>query len=208
MTERFYRPTRACNRLMRREPRFGRLVELVGRPALPQRDSTFESIARSIVYQQLSGAAAGTIWGRLLDKFPGRELVPERVLRKRMTTLRAAGLSKAKANSIRDLARHVRDGHLHPEGLADLDDDAVIEALTQVKGIGPWSAHMHLMFALARPDVWPVGDLGVRKGLELFLGLPATPTAKDAEPLGDAYRPHRSMLAWYMWRVLDVEEWA
>ncbi|MDJ0974486.1 MAG: DNA-3-methyladenine glycosylase 2 family protein [Planctomycetota bacterium] len=208
MTKQTYRPTRACNALMRREPRFRRLVEAVGKPVIPQSDSTFETLARSIVYQQLSGRAASTIFGRLLDKFDDRVLDPAALLRKRMTTLRGAGLSQAKANSVRDLARHVVDGRLDPAGLHTLSDDEVMDALTQVKGIGPWSARMHLMFALKRRDVWPVGDLGVRKGLQVYLGLDDVPTAKEAEPLGDPYRPHRTMFAWYMWRVLDVEDWA
>lgn len=208
MTIRAYRPIRACNALMRRDPRFRRLVEAVGKPAIPQRASTFETLARSIVYQQLSGRAASTIFGRLLDKFEDRVLDPRALLRKRITTLRAAGLSRAKAESVRDLARHVVDGRLDPAGLHALDDDEVMESLTRVKGIGPWSARMHLMFALKRPDVWPVGDLGVRKGLQVYLGLDDVPTAREAEPLGDPYRPHRSMVAWYMWRIHDVADWA
>lgn len=201
------RPTRACNVLKKRDPRFAKLIRILGVPEIGQRPSTFEAIARSITYQQLSGAAAGTIWNRLLAKFPGGVLDPERVLRKRMTTLRGAGLSQAKANSIKDLARHVVDGSLDPEGLVDHPDDEVIERLVQVKGIGPWSAHMHLMFALGRPDVWPVGDLGVRKGLAKFLDLPETPTEKASIPLGEPYRPYRSTFAFLMWRILETEEW-
>lgn len=207
MKDRVYRPTRACRALARREPRFARLVEMIGIPNIPLRPSTFQTLSRSIVYQQLTGAAAGTIFGRLLDKFPDRALEPEVLLRKRMTTLRGAGLSQAKALSLRDLAKHIVDGRVQPESLHDLSNEEVIETLTQVRGIGPWSAQMHMMFSLGRRDVWPVGDLGVRKGLAKYLDLNAVPDAKACEPLGDDYRPHRTALAWYMWRVLDVEEW-
>ncbi len=207
MPNRVYRPTRACRALAKRNPHFARLVDAIGIPSFTLRPSTFETISRSIVYQQLSGAAAGTIFGRLLDKFPDRQLEPKALLRKRMTTLRGAGLSQAKALSLRDLAKHIVDGDLDPEGLHDLSDDDVVETLTQVRGIGPWSAQMHLMFSLGRRDIWPVLDLGVRKGLAKYLGLDAVPHAKDCEPLGDEYRPHRTALAWYMWRVLEVEEW-
>lgn len=194
--------------LRERDGRMARLLDDIRPIAIPQKPSTFESIARSIVYQQLSGRAAETIWQRLLARFDGGSLAPDAVLRKRPTTLRKAGLSAAKTESLRDLARHVRAGELKPERLGELDDDAVIEALTRVKGIGPWSAHMHLIFALARPDVWPTGDLGVRKGLQLFFDLDAVPTANEAEALGEPYRPWRTLLAWSMWRIHDVEQWS
>ena len=112
-----------------------------------------------------------------------------------------------KTRSIKDLARHVADRRLVPEALHRLDDEAVTAALTQVKGIGPWSAQMHLMFSLRREDVWPVLDLGVRKGWTVFTGAKTEPTAKDLEPLGDPYRPYRSIVAWYMWRIHDVDGW-
>ena len=207
MTLRYKRPRKAVAELSARDPRFARLVELAGPPNIPVRPSTFETIARAITYQQLSGAAAGTIWGRVLDTMGG-ELRPDEVLRRRDTTLRKAGLSAAKTRSIKDLARHVVDGRLEPESLDSLDDDDVVEHLTQVKGIGPWSAHMHLIFSLGRMDVWPVGDLGVRVGLQKFRGDLNAPTDKQALPMGDAYAPYRSILAWYMWRIHDVEDWS
>ena len=185
-----------------------RLLERIRPIAIPQKPSTFESIARSIVYQQLSGRAAETIWQRLVARFDDGEFEAETVLRKRPSTLRKAGLSAAKTESLRDLARHVRSGELQPARLGELDDAAVIEELTRVKGIGPWSAHMHLIFALARPDVWPTGDLGVRKGLQRFFALDEVPTAKEAEVLGAPYRPWRTLLAWSMWRIHDVEAWS
>ncbi len=201
-----YRPRKGVRVLRERDERLAQLFDRIRPIAIAQKPSTFESIARSIVYQQLSGRAAETIWQRLLACFDGGNLEPAAVLRKRTTTLRKAGLSGAKTESLRDLARHVRSGALRPERLGELDDDAVIEALTRVRGIGPWSAHMHLIFALARPDVWPTGDLGVRKGLRLFFDLDDVPTAQDAEALGEGYRPWRTLLAWSMWRIHDVEK--
>lgn len=175
-------------------------------PAIPQRPSTFEAIARGIAYQQLAGAAANAIWTRVRGLFPEGTLDPTAVLRKRDTTYRKVGLSGPKTRSIKDLARHVVAGEVVPEELPALTDEQVVAALTQVKGIGPWSAHMHLMFALRRPDVWPVLDLGVRKGWAKFSGQPE-PTAGELAPLGDAYRPYRSIVAWYMWRIHEVGEW-
>ena len=201
-----WRPRKAVQALVAIDPRFAPLVDAVGMPALPQRPSTFEAIARSIAYQQLAGAAASAIWGRVSALFEG-EIDPAAFLRKRDATYRKAGLSGPKTSYIKDLARHVVRGDLRPEALPNLEDEAVIEALTQVKGIGPWSAQMHLMFSLRRPDVWPVLDLGVRKGWAKFTGN-AEPTARALEPLGDPYRPYRSIVAWYMWRIHDVEGWS
>lgn len=202
----FWRPRKAVRELASRDPRLARLVEACGYPAIPQRPSTFDTIARAIAYQQLAGPAARAIWGRVLALFPEGRLEPGAVLRKRDATYRKVGLSGPKTRSIKDLARAVMEGRLQPGSLADLPDDDVLEALTQVRGIGPWSAQMHLMFSLRRPDVWPVLDLGVRKGWARFTGA-LEPTARDLAPLGDPYRPYRSILAWYMWRVHDVEAW-
>ena len=188
MTIRMWRPRAAARELAARDPRFARLHEAVGPPAIPQRPSTFETIARAIAYQQLAGAAAHAIWTRVTGLFGEGGFEPEAVLRRRDTTYRKVGLSGPKTRSLKDLARHCADGRLDPEGLVDLTDDEVVEALTQVKGIGPWSAQMHLMFALKRPDVWPVLDLGVRKGWAMFTSEDE-PTAKELDPLGEDYRP-------------------
>ena len=206
MASRIFEPTRAIRSLGRADPRFRDLVRAVGPMRLVLFPSTFQSLSRSIVYQQLSGYAAATIWSRLQAQFDGNRITAEAVARRRVPTLRKAGLSRAKAVAIKDLAEHVRTGRLRPRGLHHMADDEVIETLTQVRGIGPWSARMHLMFSLGRPDVWPVGDLGVRKGVARFLERPVA-DAKETEPLGDAFRPHRSILAWYCWRVLELDEW-
>ncbi len=201
----YWRPRKAVRDLGDRDERFARLVDALGYPAIPQRPSTFENMARAIAYQQLAGAAANAIWSRVTALFDG-EVDPAAVLRKRDATYRKAGLSGPKTRYIKDLARHVVDGRLVPEDLPGMSDEEVIAAMTQVTGIGPWSAQMHLMFALKRPDVWPVLDLGVRKGWAKFAACDE-PTARELDPLGEEYRPYRSIVAWYMWRIHDVEEW-
>ena len=206
MTKKSWRPRKGVRELASRDARFARLVDALGYPAIPQHPSTFETIARAITHQQLAGPAANAIWGRVLALFGDEELRAQDVLRRRDATYRKAGLSGPKTRSLKDLARHVVDGHLDPEALAHMDDAEVTAALTQVKGIGPWSAQMHLLFSLQRPDVWPVLDLGVRKGWAKFTG-DVEPSAQELDPLGEPYRPYRSILAWYMWRIHDVEEW-
>lgn len=208
MPQTLWRPRKAVRELCARDPRLARLVDETGWPAIPQYPSTLETIARSIAFQQLAGPAARAIWARVLALFDGRGFEATAILRKRDATFRKAGLSESKTRSIKDLARHVADGRLVPEKLHAMEDEAVTAALTQVRGIGPWSAQMHLMFSLKRLDVWPVLDLGVRKGWAAFVGSRQEPTARELDVLGEPYRPYRSILAWYMWRVHDVEEWA
>ena len=205
MTQRIWRPRKVVRELCARDARLARLVEVAGWPAIPQQPSTLETIAQAIAFQQLAGPAANAIWSRVVALFGDGGLEPRAVLRKRDATYRKAGLSAPKTRSIKDLARHIVDGRLVPEALHTMDNEAVMATLTQVKGIGPWSAQMHLMFSLKRPDVWPVLDLGVRKGWAVFTGSKTEPTARELEPLGEPYRPYRSILAWYMWRIHDVE---
>mgnify|MGYP000023230605 CR=1 FL=1 len=167
------------------------------------RHSAFVTLSRSIVGQQLAGAAAQTIWGRYAALFEGR-VTPERTLRIKTADARGAGLSRAKWEALSALARAELDGELRLRGLHRLDDEAVRARLTTVRGIGPWTADMFLMFHLMRPDIWPVGDLGVRYGFGLAFGLEEPPTPKQLLALGDPYRPHRSALACYCWRALDA----
>ena len=208
MAKRYWRPRTAVRELSERDPRFAALVTEVGNPSVELRDSTFGVIARAIAYQQLAGAAASAIWGRVLALFAeGEDVDPVAFLRKRDTTYRKVGLSGAKTKSIKDLARHITRGDFDPADFYDQSNEEITEVLTQVWGIGEWSAHMHLIFSLGRLDVWPVLDLGVRSGWAKFQGC-TPPTAKELIPLGDNYRPYRSVVAWYMWRVHDVEDWA
>ncbi len=169
-----------------------------------RRPSHFEALARSIVFQQLSGKAAATIWGRLAERAGGR-VTPPALLSLDDESMRAAGLSRAKTAALRDLTTRVEAGHLPLATIARRRDDAVIEALTAVRGIGPWTAQMFLMFQLRRADVWPTGDLGVRNGYARAYRLRQPPTPEELATHGERFRPYRSVAAWYCWRVLDTE---
>jgi DNA-3-methyladenine glycosylase II len=191
--------------LAERDPVLRRLVAEAGPPRVrPPTESHFGALVRAIVYQQLAGAAAAAIHGRLIAAL-GDEVTPERVLALPAESLRAAGLSANKTASLQDLASKVLDGTvvLDPAGLRAESDDEVVTRLSAVRGIGKWTAEMFLMFQLRRLDVWPTGDLGVRKGFGLAWGIP-TPTAKQLDPLGDPYRPYRSVVAWYCWRAAEL----
>jgi len=191
--------------LAERDPVLHRLVAEVGPARVrPPAETHFEALARAIVYQQLAGAAAAAIHGRLIAALDG-EVTPERLLSLPDGTLRTVGLSGNKTASLRDLAVKVLDGTvvLDPPRLRAESDAEVIARLTAVRGIGTWTAQMFLMFQLRRLDVWPTGDLGVRKGFGLAWQIP-TPTAKQLEPLGDPYRPYRSVVAWYCWRAAEI----
>ncbi len=188
---------------LRRDPSFGPLIERVGPVRLrPSRGGAFAALTASIVYQQLAGKAARTIHGRVVEALGG-EVTEERVQEAPEEALRGAGLSRAKLAAIRDLAEKSRSGAVPLHDLGALEDAEVVERLTKVRGIGPWTAQMHLLFELRRPDVWPVGDLGVRVGLGKVLGLPDPPTAEQTGWIGVGYRPWRSAVAWYCWRAAD-----
>lgn len=185
------------------DPILGPWVQEVGRPGLRRvTEGHFPYLVRSIVYQQLAGKAAATIHGRFVGAVGGR-VNPRSIGRASDEALRGAGLSRGKLAAIRDLSDKSR--RLRLSELEYLPDDEVLERLISVRGIGPWTAQMFLMFALRRPDVWPIGDLGVRAGYAKIHGLAETPTEKEMLPLGEPYRPWRSAAAWYMWRVLDTE---
>lgn len=189
------------------DPVMGRLVERHGPmrlPAAPPVDRRFEALAEAIAYQQLAGKAAATIWGRVRDLYPAGPLAPSAVLATDETDLRAAGLSGAKTAAIRDLALHVDDGRLELHRMGRMPEDDVVDELIQVRGIGVWTAQMFLIFTLQRLDVWPTGDLGVRNGYGIAYGLSGAPDAKLLEPLGDPFRPYRSVAAWYCWRAADT----
>ena len=192
----------AAAMLAERDPVMHRLVAEFGPVKLrPAAETHLGALVRAIVYQQLAGAAAAAIHGRLIAALGG-EVTAERLLALPDDTLRAVGLSRNKTASLRDLAAKVLDGTvvLDPRGLRAESDAEVADRLTTVRGIGRWTAEMFLLFQLRRLDVWPTGDLGVRKGFGLAWQIPA-PTAKQLEPLGDPYRPYRSVVAWYCWRA-------
>ncbi len=205
MSERLETIWTGGRRRLGKDPVFGPWVKQAGSIRVPAHaEPPFFYLARAIVFQQLAGAAARTIHGRFVAALGG-DVSPAKVLRVRESTLRKAGLSAAKLAAIRDLASKVQSGEVEVHDLEAQSDDEVIRRLTVVRGIGPWSAHMYLMFRLHRPDVWPVGDLGVRSGFAKVHRLADPPTQKELEPLGDAYRPWRSVAAWYCWRALEAE---
>ena len=166
--------------------------------------SRFEQLAESICYQQLAGKAAEAIWSRTRAIVDG-PFTPEAVLEAGYDTLRAAGSSGSKASSILDLATKVAAGEVRLDRIGRLSDEAAIAELVQVRGIGRWTAEMFLIFTLQRLDVWPVGDYGVRVGYARAYALPDLPTAKELEPLGDRFRPYRTIAAWYCWRVAGTK---
>lgn len=189
---------------LRRDPFFRPVVEAVGPVRLrARRPSVFASLASAIVYQQLAGAAARTIHRRFVDALGGR-VTPHGVLAAEPEALRGAGLSRGKLAAILDLAAKATDGTVPLRGLSRLPDAEVAAHLTRVRGIGPWTAEMFLMFHLHRPDVWPVGDLGVRNGWARIHRMDAAPDARGMEGVADHLRPWRSAAAWYCWRVLEI----
>ena len=195
----------AADILSERDPVLRRLVAQAGPVRVnPPTETHFAALVRAILYQQLAGAAARAIHGRLIASLGG-EVTPERLLSLPPETLRAAGLSANKAASMRDLATKMLDGSvvLDSAGLRGQGDDEIVAMLSGVRGIGTWTAQMFLMFQLLRLDVWPTGDLGVRKGFGLAWEMP-TPTPKQLEALGEPYRPYRSVVAWYCWRDAEL----
>jgi len=182
-----------------------RVIALVGpcRFEVRAEGTHFDHIVRAIVYQQLSGKAAGTIHGRVMALYGGRSPTPAELLATDDTTLRGAGLSWAKIKYVKDLSAHALDGRLPVDRLHELDDDAVMEALVQVKGIGRWSAHMFLMFRLGRPNIVPELDLGVRKAVQRAYKLRKLPTPVKVQEIGRRWEPYGSIATWYLWRSLE-----
>ena len=188
-----------------RDPVIAALVDAVGLPKFRRpHDSAFAALVRSILYQQLAGAAALAIHTRLVAAM-GDPDDPQALLKLTPARLRAVGLSQNKAASLRDLAQKVSDGSLDltPRRLGRSSDDDIVAHLSSVRGIGRWAAEMFLMFQLRRLDVWPTGDFGVRRGYGLAWKVPM-PTAKELEPFGEPFRPYRSVAAWYCWRANEV----
>jgi DNA-3-methyladenine glycosylase II len=195
----------AARALAARDPVLATLVQAAGPPRLrPPVDTHFAALVRSVTHQQLAGSAAAAIHGRLIVALGG-EVTPERLLATPEETLRSAGLSASKLACVRDLATKVIDGTvvLDDAGLAAETDDEVVARLSTVRGIGRWTAEMFLLFQLRRLDVWPTGDLGVRRGYGLAWRIPA-PSPRALESLGDPYRPYRSVVAWYCWRACEL----
>ena len=189
--------------MLRGDPAFGPLVEEVGPVRLPRARGAFPSLLRAIVYQQLAGSAAAAIHGRVIEALDG-DVRPAALLDLPEEDLREAGLSRSKLRAARDLAEKIHSGEVDPGRFPERSDTEVVETLSRVWGIGPWTARMHLLFELQRPDVWPVGDLGVRRGWARIRDLTDPPGSRELEPLGEPYRPWRSAVAWYCWRAAEM----
>lgn len=194
----------AIRHLRTADQKLAPVIDKHGEPTITPTTDAVRSLARAIVSQQLSGRAAETIWGRFLGLYRGRFPRPAAILATEDAALRGAGLSGAKAAALKDLARHVVEKKLVPARLPAASDAEVAAMLLPVRGIGPWSVDMFLMFALARLDVLPVGDLGIRKGMQRHFGLRKLPEADKMTRLAAPWRPYRSVAAWYMWRLLET----
>ncbi|HWP65554.1 MAG TPA: DNA-3-methyladenine glycosylase 2 family protein [Candidatus Limnocylindria bacterium] len=201
----------ALRHLAAADPVLGRHIERVGPFGLELRrtSDTFTALAEAIVYQQLSGKAAATIFGRLAALFPGG-LAADALLATADAPLRAAGLSRAKLASLRDLAARTAAGAVPTlSALRRMDDDAIVEALTPIRGIGRWTVEMLLIFRLGRPDVLPLADYGIRKGFGVVFrrrgnGADGLPAPAEVSRRGERWRPYRSVASWYLWRALDA----
>ncbi|MFL5798096.1 MAG: DNA-3-methyladenine glycosylase family protein [Actinomycetota bacterium] len=195
----------ATAEVARRDPVMAGLIERAGPLAIrPPRDpDAFVELAQAIAYQQLAGRAAAAIWGRVAGLFDGA-MTPERVLATPDEAFRAAGFSASKTRSVKDLAAKAATGEVPLDRLRRMRDPEVVARLSEVRGIGRWTAEMFLIFTLRRMDVWPVLDYGVRNGYRIAYGLPEVPTPKELEPQGDRFRPYRTVAAWYCWRAVEL----
>ena len=201
-----YDALQASHELAAADARLAEVIAAVGPPAMELRsDETLPALLRSIVYQQLSGKAAATIHGRVLSAFgDGSQPDVNALATADIESLRACGLSRAKVAAVQDLVTRQLEGGLPSrKALLGLDDASIIRELTAVRGVGPWTVQMLLMFNLGRPDVWPSADLGVQEGYRLISGTEVRPTARELVKEGERYRPWRSLAAWYLWRAVD-----
>jgi DNA-3-methyladenine glycosylase II len=195
----------AVRHLKRVDPVLARVIEAVGPCRIQTRaeGTHFQALTRAIVFQQLSGKAAGTIFGRFNALFPGGEPLPAAVLATSDEQLRAVGLSRQKIGYLRDLSSKVEDGSLPLDTVHAMEDDDLIAHLVQVKGIGRWTAQMFLMFRLGRPDVLPELDLGIQNAIKQAYRKRKRPTPKDVQRIGAKWSPHSSIASWYLWRSLE-----
>jgi len=195
---------KAVNHLKKCDPVLAAIIERVGPCRMEYGPPEFHSLAEAIIYQQLNGKAAVTIFKRFTD-LAGDPVTPEGILKLSDEQLRGVGLSKQKSAYVKDLAAKTRAGLLDFSRLIELPDDEVIKHLTQVKGVGVWTAQMFLMFTLKRPDVLPTGDYGVQAAIKKAYGKRKMPKPKDMEKIARAWSPYRSIACWYLWRSLDIK---
>jgi 3-methyladenine DNA glycosylase/8-oxoguanine DNA glycosylase len=194
----------AVRHLKKADPILCAIIDRVGPYRMQYREPTFEALARAVVFQQLNGKAARTIYDRLATA-AGGTVTPESILKLTPAQMRAAGLSKQKLSYIRDLAQRTHAREVDFAALPALSDDDVVATLTKVKGIGEWTAHMFLIFALQRPNVLPTGDYGVRAAIKRAYRKRKLPTPAAMEKLAKNWHPYCSVAAWYLWRSMDVE---
>jgi DNA-3-methyladenine glycosylase II len=195
--------SKALKHLSRRDPKLRAIIKSVGNYSIELRPEPFRSLVEAIIYQQLAGRAADTIYGRFLKIYHGRFPLPKRILATGVEDFRAAGLSRQKIAYIMDLATHVSDKRLRLDQLAEMTDAKVVEQLVQVKGIGRWTADMFLIFCLGRLDILPVGDLGLRRAMMITYGLPELPLPAKMTEIASAWKPYSSVATWYMWKSLE-----
>ena len=195
---------KAINHLRQSDPVLSAIIERVGAFRMNYDEPAFHSLAEAIVYQQLHGKAAATIFGRLAA-LTGNPLTPEGILKLSEEQMRAVGLSKQKLSYLRDLAAKTHSGELDFTRLRELSDTEVIKQLTQVKGIGVWTAHMFLMFALRRPNVLPTGDLGVQMAIRKHYRKRKLPKPAQMGKIAKCWEPYRSVACWYLWKSMDVK---
>ena len=194
---------KAVDHLKKSDAILASIISQVGTCQIAYREPTFEMLARAIVFQQLSGKAARTIYGRL-EEAAGGKLTPEAIQTLSVGEMRRAGLSRQKLGYIRDLAEHAISGKVDFALLPGMSDEEVIAALTDIKGVGVWTAHMFLIFSLRRPNVLPVGDLGVRTAIQRLYRKRKLPTPKQVEQIAKDWHPYCSYAAWYLWRSLEL----
>jgi 3-methyladenine DNA glycosylase/8-oxoguanine DNA glycosylase len=195
---------RARRHLLRHDPALGRVVRDVGPCRIRVRRDPYGSLLRSILFQQLAGTAARAIDARFRAHFGGRYPKPEALLAASAQRLRALGLSRQKQAAMTEVARAFADGRVRSRRLFHMSEQDVVDSLTEIKGVGPWTAHMILMFSLGRPDILPVGDYGVRKGAQLVYGLDQLPGRAELETLAQPWRPYASVASWYLWRATEI----
>ncbi len=195
---------KAINHLKKSDPVLAAIIEKIGPCKMQFGEPTFHSLAEAILYQQLNGKAAVTIFNRF-TALAGDPLTPEGILKLTDTQMRGVGLSKQKNSYLRDLSEKTKAGLLEFERLPELSEQEVIEHLTQVKGIGVWTAHMFLMFTLRRPDILPTGDYGVQAAIKKYYGKRKWPKPAVMEKIAKPWVPYRSIACWYLWKSLDVK---
>ena len=194
----------ALRHLSHADKRIEKLIDKFGPPNFNLMNNYYESLIRSIVYQQLSGKAASIIYERFLDLFVF-DIYPEPkdILAVSIETLRSSGLSYQKVNYIRDLSEKWQDGTMNLTDIDSMTDEEISSELIKVKGIGQWTADMFLMFTLGRPDVFPFGDLGIQKGVMIITNMNRLPTQKEMERKTKKWQPYRTVAAWYLWKLVD-----